>query len=81
MHLLIHGFDPSWILGCFGKCFWLAYCHPLHHEAIVICHTVVVAESANRILLSGGATELLICLDEGFLGSDWYVEAVELTVE
>ena len=81
MHLLVHGFDPSRILGCFEKVFWLAYCRHLHHESIMICHVVIVAESANRVLLTGGATELLICRDEGFLGSDGYIGAAELIIE
>ena len=57
------------------------YCRHLHHEGIVICHIVIVAESPNRILLTGGATEILVCRYQGFLSSDGYIEAAELTVE
>ena len=66
----------SRIPGCFRKHFRLTYYRHLHHKGIVICHIVVVAESANRVLLIGEVTKLFICRGEGFLNSDGYIEAV-----
>ena len=56
LHLLIHRFDPSWVLSGFWKVFQFSGCCHLRHKCIVICHVVVVAESDDYVLLSGGTT-------------------------
>ena len=85
LHLLIHCFDPWWILGCFGENFRFSNCYHLHHKGIVVCHIVVVAELANWILLTARVTEFLICRCECFLNSGWpkkrHIKATEHTIE
>ena len=84
MHLLIHGFDPLWILGCLGKCFRLSVCGHVHHKGIMICHILIVTESSDRVFLSGGVTELLVGGVYGFLrviGLYKSIEALKLNVD
>ena len=51
----------------------------------MICHVVIVAESAGWFLLSSGTTEFLICGGKGLLYSihldKWSIKALELTLE
>ena len=52
---------------------------------IMICPIIVVAESASRILLTGGGSEFLIGCGNDIVYTrcphDGYIEAIELTIE